>query len=111
MDPIEDFRRHQARKNELVLVQNVTSGDLDDRNFIEYWEKHVSSPFSMYQYECPATGALCKRGDLDGAHVRIVGDNTATLYITAVHKSFNRSRTNEPFWVKRRYLVAAPKQK
>ena len=110
MGAIEDLKRHIAAKNKLVLVQNVPSCDLDDRSFIEYWEERVNSPFSMYPYECPATGVLCKRNDLDGAHVRIIGDSTATLYITAVHKSFNRSRSAEPFKVKRRFLVVAPKQ-
>ena len=110
MGGVEDFKRHVAAENKLVLVQNVPSGDFDDRSFIEYWEERVNSPFSMYPYECPATRMLCKHDDLDGAHVRIIGDSTATRYITAVHKSFNRSRSTKPFKVKKRFLVVAPKQ-
>lgn len=111
MNYIEWFKKIRESFNGKVLVQNVPSKDLDDRSFIEYWEKHVNYSFSISPYLCPATMQLCKREDLDGAHVKIVGSSDDRIYITAVHKSFNRSRNSFPFYVKRRFLVLAPKQK
>ena len=95
---------------EYVWVQNVHSKDLDDRSFIQYWEDNVHYEFDYADYLCPATNQICKRGELDGAHVKIVDDND-TIYITPVHQSFNRIRSNIPFQVKRKYLVIAPEQR
>lgn len=98
-------------EEEYVWVQNVLSEELDDRSFIQYWEKSKCYEFGYADYLCPATHQLCKRDELDGAHVRIVNSNDDTIYITPVHQSFNRSRSDRPFRVKRKYLVIAPKQK
>ncbi len=94
-----------------VLVQNVPSKELDDRSFIEYWQNHIHFNFSMQDYLCPATRDLYKIQDLDGAHVKKVNSDDKTIYIVAVSKSYNRSRTRKPFMVKKKYLVKAPKQK
>lgn len=111
MDLIKWFKAQWAWYNKKVMVQSVPSGELDDRSFIQYWEENIHYSFDLSDYLCPATGLLCKREDLDGAHVKIVGDKENVIYITAVHKSFNRSRSVLPFLVKRRFLVKAPKQK
>lgn len=95
---------------EYVWVQNVPSEDLDDRSFIQYWIDQTHYVFGYYGYLCPATRQWCKRDELDGAHVKIVDDDD-TIYITPVHQSFNRSRSNIPFQVKRKYLVIAPEQR
>lgn len=34
-------------RNKEVLAQNVTSAELDDRNFSEYRENHVVYPFKI----------------------------------------------------------------
>lgn len=110
MDYIEYFKLLRAFGRGMVLVRSVHSGDLDDRSFIDYWERKTNYSFDLCPYLCPATGLLCKREDLDGAHVKIIGDKDDVIYITPVHKSFNRSRSTHPFEVKRRFLVVAPKQ-
>lgn len=96
---------------EYVTVQNVPSEELNDRSFIQYWEKHTHYIFGDCGYICPATHQLCKRDELDGAHVKIVDSKDDTIYITPVKQSFNRSKSDMPFSVKRKYLVIAPKQK
>ena len=100
----------KAPEEEYVWVQNVPSKELDDRSFIQYWENATCYEFDYGDYSCPATHQLCKRDKLDGAHVRIVNGNDDTIYITPVHQSFNRSKSEKPFRVKRKYLVIAPKQ-
>ena len=97
-------------EEEYVWVQNVPSEELDDRSFIQYWIDQTNYIFGYFGYLCPATRQLCKRDELDGAHVRIVNGNDDTIYITPVHQSFNRSKSERPFRVKRKYLVIAPKQ-
>lgn len=111
MDDIELFKRMCTHKKDEVLVKNVPSGDLDDRSFIEYWQNRVNYAFDIGPYLCPATGVLCKKDDLDGAHVKKVFGDDDKMYITAVNKSFNCSKSEAPFKVKREYLVEAPKQK
>lgn len=98
-------------EEEYVWVKNVPSEDLDDRSFIQYWIDQTHYVFGYYGYLCPATRQWCKRNELDGAHVKIVDEDDDTIYITPVHQSFNRSRSNVPFQVKRKYLVVAPEQK
>lgn len=105
-----EYLKYVASGENLELVQNVPSGDLDDRSFIEYWEKQTHYVWDKIGYLCPATGIFCKREELDGAHVRKVGSWDKTIYITPVHRSFNRSKDQMPFKVKRKYLVKAPKQ-
>lgn len=36
-----EYLKYVASGENLELVQNVSSGDLDDRCFIEYWEKQT----------------------------------------------------------------------
>lgn len=96
---------------EYVWVQNVPSEDLDDRSFIRYWEDNTHYEFDYADYLCPATHQLCRRDELDGAHVKIVDEDDDTIYITPVHQLFNRSRSDRPFRVKRKYLVIAPEQR
>ena len=91
-----------------LIVQNISSKQVNDgASFIKYWLDNVNGD-GLFPYTCPATHKVCYRGDLDGAHVKLWGSKNAAIYITAVHKSFNRSRSPRPFLVKKEYLVAAP---
>ena len=96
-------------EEELVLVQNVPSEELDDRSFIQYWVDNTYYDCDYADYMCPATKQLCKSEDLDGAHVKIVNEDDDTIYITPMHQSFNHSRSDKLFSVKRKYLVIAPR--
>lgn len=95
---------------ELVWMKNIPLGDLDDRSFIQYWVDKTHYVFGCFGYYCPVTHNWWSREELDGAHVKIIGGDDI-IYITPVHKSFNRSKDETPFQVKRKYLVPAPKQK
>ena len=99
-------------EEEYVWAQNVPSEDLDDRSFIQYWIEQTHYIFGYFRYLCPAIHQWWrKRDELDGVHVKIVNEDDDTIYMTPGHQSFNRSRSNVPFQVKRKYLVVAPEQK
>ena len=105
-----DYMSLKKMRNERVLVVNA-EGTEADGTMIKYWEEMTNYNFSEHRYLCPATLKTCKREELDGAHVEIVGHPEMGQFITPLYNGFNRSHSRRPLYVKPEYLVEVPKKK
>ena len=102
-----DYLSFKQMRKEHVLVVNA-EGTEADRTMIDYWQGNTNYNFSEHGYTCPATQKGCRREELDGAHVEIVGHPEMGQFITPLYNGFNRSHSRRPLYVKPEYLVVAP---
>lgn len=107
LDEWDDYLPFKRIRNERVLVVNA-EGTEADGTMIEYWERNTNYNFSEHRYTCPATLKGCRREELDGAHVEIVGHPEMGQFITPLYNGFNRSHSRKPLYVRPDYLVVAP---
>ena len=103
----DDYLSFKRMRNERVLVVNAEGTEADEI-MIDYWEEHTNYNFAEHGYTCPATLKECKREELDGAHVEIVGHPEMGRFITPLYNGFNRSHSRRPLYVRPEYLVVAP---
>lgn len=102
-----DYLSFKQMRNERVLVVNAEGTEADE-TMIDYWQRNTNYNFSEHGYTCPATLKECKREELDGAHVEIVGHPEMGRFITPLYNGFNRSHSRRPLGVRPGYLVVAP---
>lgn len=93
---------------EFVEVQNASPSEEADGSMIEYWEEETGINLKDETWECPMCGEQFEREDLDGAHVVYINDIDEDQFITPLCNECNRGRSDEPFWVKKEFLVPAP---
>lgn len=100
MDTIEIFNA--------VGTSDLHPADGSD-NWMDYWCDHanVIQQAKLSSYKCP----LCKKSttDLVGAHVKIEGDNSGTMYIVPLCRSCNNDHSTS-FEVDRSMLVPTDEQ-
>lgn len=102
-----DYKDFKSGRGEKVLVINSDNTE-DNGSMIGYWIDNTHYNFDNNDYVCPATRALVKKENLDGAHVEIVGHREMGRFIIPVLNSFNRSHSKKPFFVNPENLVVAP---
>lgn len=102
-----NYKNFKIGRKEDVLVIN-SDKTVDNGSMIEHWIHNTHYNFFNNDYVCPATLALVKRENLDGAHVEIVGHREMGRFIIPVLNSFNRSHSIKPFFVDPENLVMAP---
>lgn len=102
-----DYMSFKRMRNERVLVVNAEGTEADE-TMIDYWQRNTNYNFSEHGYTCPATINGCRREELDGAHVEIVGHPEMGQFITPLYNGFNRSHSRRAFYIRPEYLVVAP---
>lgn len=102
-----EYLSFKKMRKEHVFVVNA-EGTETDRTMIDYWQGNTNYNFSEHGYTCPATLKGCRREELDGAHVEIVGHPEMGQFVTPLYKGFNRSHSRRPLYIKPEYLVVAP---
>ena len=102
-----DYLSFKLMRNAKVLVVNAEGTEAGE-TMIDYWQRNTNYNFSEHGYTCPATIKECKREELDGAHVEIVGHPEMGQFITPLYNGFNRSHSRRPLCVRPEFLVVAP---